>query len=46
MRKLVVTRADNNIKGMTDITFPIIKRFCFLYFKKVYLLVPSKQHEE
>jgi lipopolysaccharide biosynthesis glycosyltransferase len=28
MKYLVVTRADNNIKGMTDITFPIIKKFC------------------
>lgn len=28
MKKLVVTRADNNIREITGLTFPIIKRFC------------------
>jgi lipopolysaccharide biosynthesis glycosyltransferase len=28
MRLLVASRADNNIKNMTDITFPIIQKFC------------------
>lgn len=27
MRLLIVTRADNNIRGMTDITHPVIKSF-------------------
>src|SRR5579872_7340493 len=28
MKKLVVSRADDNIKEMTNLTFPIIKQFC------------------
>ena len=28
MKLVVATRADKNIKEMTDITFPIIRRFC------------------
>lgn len=28
MKQLIVTRADANIVGMTDITLPIIRRFC------------------